>query len=624
MWGVAVADLGTSTPWSTHEMGRYHVENLVWALFGRTSYPIFDMGGMAVGRVDEFVSSKETFDATLTYIKALHRIYLQKNPGHQLHFAGITRKVVFDELSSNTVRNTPMKSASSAHDDKNATTTDTGAGSSASQVQIEQISIVDSGQRPVAQPSVPISPQAIEAEQTQASLAPPSTATVTPRVLPAEPATPLGSAPFNSTLEPGQIPQTGSVPKKPLLPKATFRIPNAKVGVPYSGKLEGKDQSGCTVQVRNPLIRTSLGLSYDEASGELRGVPLTDGEQRISLQWSTDGVGWFTGECLFFINPDPRSLWKNIEPPADDPYYKPNFDSTTIKSPSYSIIAASRRGRSHEHSGTFRDDDFFVMHDPVANWSIVVVADGAGSAKSSRRGSKLAVDAFGEHVKAQLSGDQGRKLAGDLAGWAADPEAASKAMGTDFHYLFHKAGTIAVQAIESEAQSKNAPIKEYSTTLLAAAVRPDGDGIFLSTFWMGDGAIAVYGPRGKVRLMGTPDGGEFAGQTRFLDRAALSDPSFAKRIGIGRYSELNAIMLMTDGVSDPRFETDAGLVNSNLWDQLWDELLPLMKSENPDKALVEWLHFFTPGHHDDRTIAILAPTLMSESGPPPQVVGEYR
>lgn len=68
---MAVADLGTNNPGLTPEKRRAlerHVENLVWGLFGKTSYPPFDMGGMAVGRVDEFVSSKETFDATLAYI----------------------------------------------------------------------------------------------------------------------------------------------------------------------------------------------------------------------------------------------------------------------------------------------------------------------------------------------------------------------------------------------------------------------------------------------------------------------------------------------------------------------------------------------------------------------------
>lgn len=434
-------------------------------------------------------------------------------------------------------------------------------------------------------------------------------ATTSPLLLPSAPSAPAvqpaGSSALNHSAKPGQLPSAGTPAGKPLAAKAIFRIPNAKVGVPYAGKIEGTDQSGAAVRVRSPIVAPELGLVFDEASSELRGVPLLDGEQRISLQWSADGVGWLSGECMFFINPDPRSLWKNIDPPVDDPYFKPNTDSATIRTTTYSIFAASRRGRSHEHSGTFRDDDFFIEHDSSANWNVMIVADGAGSAKSSRQGSKLAVAAFGEHLMSQLKGQPGVKLATDLAGWNADPKTASQSMGTDFHYLFHKAGTLAVQAIEAEAQSKGVPVKEYSTTLLAAVARLDGDGIFLSTFWMGDGAIAAYGPQGKVRLMGTPDGGEFAGQTRFLDRAALADAGFAKRIGIGRFTKLNALILMTDGVSDPRFETDAGLVDPALWDQLWDELFPLVKSDDPATALVEWLHFFTPGHHDDRTIAIL-------------------
>lgn len=442
---------------------------------------------------------------------------------------------------------------------------------------------------------------AVPPSATAAALATPAL-TTTPAASATQPA---GSATVNPSAKPGQIPLAGAPAGKPLAPKATFQIPNAKVGVPYVGRIEGSDQNGAAVRVRTPIVPPGLGLLFDEASGELKGVPLTDGEQRISLQWSSEGSSWFSGECMIFINPDPRSLWKNIDPPADDPYFKPNIDSATVKAPAYSIIAASRRGRSHEHSGTFRDDDFFVAHDPAANWSVMIVADGAGSAKNSRRGSKLAVEAFGGHLKTQLASDLGRKLATDLACWSSDPKKTGQLMGTDFHYLFHKAGTLAVQAIESEAQAKCAPVKDYSTTLLAAVARLDGDGIFLSTFWMGDGAIAAYGPRGKVRLMGTPDGGEFAGQTRFLDRAALADTGFAKRIGIGRYSEISALILMTDGVSDPRFETDAGLADPVLWDQLWDELLPLVKSGNPDKALVDWLHFFTPGHHDDRTIALL-------------------
>ena len=105
--------------------------------------------------------------------------------------------------------------------------------------------------------------------------------------------------------------------------------------------------------------------------------------------------------------------------------------------------------------------------------------------------------------------------------------------------------------------------------------------------------------------MGSPDSGEFAGQTRFLDRNALMDQGFGKRISVGRYVDLQAVILMTDGISDPRFETDNGLADPRRWDALWEELLPSLHSPAPEQQLIEWMRFWTPGHHDDRTIVLL-------------------
>ena len=62
---------------------------------------------------------------------------------------------------------------------------------------------------------------------------------------------------------------------------------------------------------------------------------------------------------------------------------------------------------------------------------------------------------------------------------------------------------------------------------------------------------------------------------------------------------------MTDGISDPIFETDSGLLNLAKWQKLYTELDPLMQIDAADTALLEWMHFFTPGHHDDRTMAVL-------------------
>lgn len=74
------------------------------------------------------------------------------------------------------------------------------------------------------------------------------------------------------------------------------------------------------------------------------------------------------------------------------------------------------------------------------------------------------------------------------------------------------------------------------------------------------------------------------------------------------YPELR--LLMSDGVSDPKFETDANLNNPDKWDALWDDLkengVDLTDDNEASKdQLLDWLDFWAPGNHDDRTIAIL-------------------
>lgn len=385
------------------------------------------------------------------------------------------------------------------------------------------------------------------------------------------------------------------------LPKAVFRLPNAKVGVEYTARIEAQEAEGRPLIVLDVKIPDGLGLCFDPGSGELRGTPLMAGDHRLPLRWSPGGRTSYSGDCLLIVNPDPRSLWRVVEPPEDAPYPRPHNDQRLIQAGPVRLIAASRRGRSHEHAGSFRDDDYLIELDAENGWSLLILADGAGSAQFSREGSRLAVTTAGAHLLSNLTG---ARLSAALANWDAEPETSAKALGAEFHERFHEAASLALQAIEQEAAMRNAQPRDYATTLLAAVVKLQGASTFVASFWMGDGAIAAYGPRGRVRLMGAPDGGEFAGQTRFLDRAALADQGFAKRIGLGYFQDLTAVLLMTDGVSDPRFETDSGLADPSRWDALWDELAPILDAAEPDRKLVDWLGFFSPGHHDDRTLAL--------------------
>lgn len=412
-----------------------------------------------------------------------------------------------------------------------------------------------------------------------------------------------------ATLAPGQVPPVTTPPptsSPQAEPPMNFQLPNCKVGVSYCERIEGLCPNGMPSRVTFIKFPDGLGLSFDPVSQRITGTPQIDGDFELALQWCYEGSTTRSGgSCRLTSNPDPRSLWKVLEPENGLPYPKSHTDHKFIAGAGFTLAAASRRGRSHEHGGSFRDDDFFVADDPDNEWSVLIVADGAGSAKNSREGSRLAVTTAGQHMLTSLRGEFGEKVNALLRSWDSDVVQAQQSVGSEFHYFFHKTASLAVQSIELEAQKTGAAAKEFATTLLIAVVKKEGSSTFVATFWMGDGAIAAYGPRGTVKLMGTPDGGEFAGQTRFLDRAAIADQGFGKRIRIGRLLDVSAVILMTDGVSDPYFETDNGLASPPKWDALWDEISPLLQEPEPEKRLTDWLHFFKQGHHDDRTIALL-------------------
>lgn len=411
-------------------------------------------------------------------------------------------------------------------------------------------------------------------------------------------------------LKPGQVP-TAPVAPSPPPPRSVpvkFQIPNAKAGSAFLGEISATDPDGRRVSIKDVLVPANLGLTFDPATSCIHGTPLVSGEFQLSVRCVLPDGAEQSAKCDFIVNPDPRSLWKCLEPAQDAKYRKPHVDCAEVEVPSqpFRLIAASRRGRSHEHAGTHRDDDYGVEHIATTGWTIMIVADGAGSAPFSREGSRLAVKAAGDHLLDVLAGEQGTKMAASLDN-AAELPATLTALGSEFHYLYHRVASLAVQAIEAEATAAGAQPRDFATTFLAVATRPCGDKLFVASFWMGDGAIAVYGPQGVVKLMGTPDGGEYAGQTRFLDRASLSDVGFGKRVRVGAFEGFNAVFAMTDGVSDPYFETDSGLADGQRWDRLWTDLAPVLTAPDPKQSLADWLHFFVAGHHDDRTLALLWP-----------------
>ncbi|UVO07689.1 protein phosphatase 2C domain-containing protein [Pectobacterium polonicum] len=409
-----------------------------------------------------------------------------------------------------------------------------------------------------------------------------------------------------NALKPGQVPTPSLSNKAPpaavSLPQAKVNIANARVGAPFNSPIEISLDNGMKPDVQEVVFSEAIGLQFDREAAALVGMPTRSGDWEIAVHWSCGTATVGVTKVLLIVNPDPRSLWKIIDPPADDRYFKANMAQQAIRLPGVNIAAASRRGRSHEHVGTFRDDDYFIAHDNDSGWSVLLVADGAGSAKNSRQGSRLVTAVVGDYLARQLAGESASGLKRAIADWTPEDQ---REVGTFFVSQFHKAAQLAVHKIHGEALETSESIKSYSTTLLATVALRTDDGLFAASFWLGDGAIAAYGPAGKVRLLGMPDSGEYAGQTRFLDQDAVQDPQFSKRVIIGKWSEISHLILMTDGVSDPYFETDNGLQNAAKWDALIADIAPYLNdSEQAAEQLTEWLNFFSPGNHDDRTIVV--------------------
>ncbi|MDR1523811.1 MAG: protein phosphatase 2C domain-containing protein [Tannerella sp.] len=380
----------------------------------------------------------------------------------------------------------------------------------------------------------------------------------------------------------------------------------------------------------------TIGLAYFPERKIIEGIPAQAGDHKIVMHckrkdWQ-EGKPVFERTVTLIINPDPKSLWKNIPAPHSIEYYKPDADMQFVKvearkrvfsgseteEPRKDMVAASQRGRSHALEGKPRDDDFALNFDDATEWYTMVVADGAGSAGYSRKGSQIAcrtvIEVCGEQLTACMA-----EFEKSITVFEKEKSQENRnRVGKILYGIIGNAAFKAYKAIEKEANSCGRPVKDYATTLLLSVCKKFDFGWFVAAFWIGDGGIGIYNKDTSfLKVLGEPDGGEFAGQTRFLTMPEIIQNSreIFNRLRFDIYPDFTALILMTDGVTDPKFETDANLNKVEKWHALWDDL----NGNNEDHAKVEftddneqtagqllkWLDFWSKGNHDDRTIAIL-------------------
>lgn len=358
-----------------------------------------------------------------------------------------------------------------------------------------------------------------------------------------------------------------------------------------------------------------LGLSLDDEKQSLTGIPILAGEHELRLELvlpEITGRPALHRSIAVTVNPDPDSLWKNQASDKSDPYFKPDTEHQDTLTQHARIVAASQRGRSHAHEGSFREDDFRIRFDESSAWHLLAAADGAGSAKFSRRGSQIACTTSLAFMEKWLALQRPTL---DAAVQSFAENADDRQFRIAAYQWLAGAAFEARKAIQLEADQKGAPttLRDYHTTLLLAVAKPTAAGWVIASFSVGDGGIALRRLNGEPKALCSPDSGEFSGQTVFLTASNVLNNAehVMQRIHIALAPDLSALVLMTDGVTDPKFPTEVSLEDANVWSEFWSELNAKVdlhpETAGASAKLLNWLSFRSPGNHDDRTIVILLP-----------------
>jgi serine/threonine protein phosphatase PrpC len=399
-------------------------------------------------------------------------------------------------------------------------------------------------------------------------------------------------------------------------------LPNGTVNKKYETKLDFIKLGWNDVIYSEIKDLDEFGLEFNNEEELIFGNPTISGDLKIKLLFRIDGEleDSILNEKIItiIINPDPKSLWKDIESDKNDSYWKEDNVAIASDFLDKKIVIASKRGRSHANVGSFRDDDFGFKKINETGWIVISVADGAGGYPLTRQGSKLACDSvikyFEENFNEEYLKDFDETL---LNHHNKTDEESSKKISHFVYNNLSKAAHFAHKQIEEFANISEKQLKDFHSTLIFALVKKYDFGYAILTFGVGDCPIGLLNKDlTEIKLMNWLDVGEFGGGTRFITMPEIfQSDKFSTRFGFKLVEDFSYLMLMTDGIYDPKFVVEANLEKI----EKWNEFLEDLKGKNEDNCKVDfnkdnaeianqlstWMDFWNPGNHDDRTLAII-------------------
>ncbi|RIY37554.1 hypothetical protein CKY20_02315 [Capnocytophaga canis] len=392
-------------------------------------------------------------------------------------------------------------------------------------------------------------------------------------------------------------------------------IPNANAKNEYSYSFEISQFPN--IKIKEIRSLDTLGLSFDNQTNILSGKPMIATQVELQIVFynkKDENKNEEIKTVHFVVNADPKDLWKNIPSSKDIRYWKEDDDVYADDFLDRKIVIASKRGRSHAHEGTTRDDHFATqkLYD---GWEIVAVADGAGSAKFARKGSEIATT----FICDRFNNENIIKSISDLVASFYKEETPQPDIKSSIFNLLYKEVVSLYNYLNEFVSKEEISMKDLNTTLIFALVKKFEFGYVILTFGVGDCPICVVNEeKSEVKLLNKLDVGEYGGGTRFITMSEIFTNQGAfpmsHRFGIHRIENFSKLFLMTDGIYDPKFVVESKL---EYWDT-WKNFLLDIDGQNEDKTkvdftneteikyqLLKWMDFWSKGNHDDRTLAII-------------------
>lgn len=367
------------------------------------------------------------------------------------------------------------------------------------------------------------------------------------------------------------------------------------------------------IRIRNIINLEETGLRFED--NKISGIPTVSNVYHLGIEFyhTGDEKNIEIKNIDLFVNADPKDLWKNIPGDPGDIFYKPDDISYQGKFLDKKIVVTSKRGRSHAHEGKFREDDFAVNELP-ADWCIVSVSDGAGSAKAAREGSRVAtasVNGFFNSSEVLAELDNNINIIYTPEDSTKDKDEARR----NVIRTLYEGVLFAHTVLDKTAIDHDLSISDLHATLIFALVKKFSFGYIILSFGVGDCPVNLISTGfSEVQLLNRMDVGEFSGGTRFITMKEIFNDQMAARFSITCVNDFAYLVLMTDGIYDPKFSTENKLEDRESWRTFFNDLaghnddsakVDFINDTGIDAQLSLWADFWSRGNHDDRTLAII-------------------